>query len=174
MHIICIAIGVLSTLSLICGGLLGYASKRCLVEKDPIINDIDTLLPQSQCGQCGYPGCLPYANAISVHNEHINKCVPGGTETMLQIAEILNIEPEPIEDSITKQYQHSIAWINENNCIGCTKCMQVCPVDAIIGSKRVIHTVFSDICTGCKICISHCPTHCIEMRPLTTKPHYWQ
>ncbi|VFP81711.1 electron transport complex subunit RsxB [Candidatus Erwinia haradaeae] len=174
MYTLCVAIGALSALSLICGALLGYASKYFIVKKDPIIDQIDNLLPQSQCGQCGYPGCLPYANAISVNNENINKCVPGGTETMLQIADMLNIEPQPLSNSSTEKYQNIVAWINENNCIGCTKCIHVCPVDAIIGSKRVIHTVFSDICTGCQKCISHCPTQCIEMHPRITKPHYWQ
>ncbi|VFP82789.1 electron transport complex subunit RsxB [Candidatus Erwinia haradaeae] len=157
------AILVLSIISLISGGLLGYASKTFMVKDDLLVDQIDTILPQSQCGQCEYPGCRPYAHAISKKNEMINKCVPGGEHTMLAIAAILNIEPQPLGDTSIRQPKNQIAWIREEYCIGCMKCVHTCPVDAIIGAKRTMHTVVSDICTGCNLCVASCPTHCIEM-----------
>ncbi|VFP83923.1 Electron transport complex subunit RsxB [Candidatus Erwinia haradaeae] len=168
MNTIWTAITILSIISLICGGLLGYASHTFMVKDDLLIDQLDTVLPQSQCGQCGYPGCRPYAHAISKHNEMINKCVPGGEPTMLKIAEILNIEPQSLRDTSMRTPKHKIAWIREEHCIGCMKCVHVCPVDAIVGAKRTMHTVVSDICTGCDLCVSSCPTHCIEMHITST------
>lgn len=170
-----IAIVALSLLSLVFGGLLGYASRRFKVEEDPIVEQIDELLPQSQCGQCGYPGCKPYAEAVGNQGESINKCTPGGEQTMLRIAALLNIEPQPIDgDETAKQPEKKIAWIDESNCIGCTKCIQACPVDAIVGATRAMHTVITDLCTGCDLCVAPCPTDCIEMRPVPTTPDNWK
>ncbi|VFP79486.1 electron transport complex subunit RsxB [Candidatus Erwinia haradaeae] len=163
MYVIFTAVFVLSIISLICGSLLGYASRTFMVKEDPLIDQIDNILPQSQCGQCGHPGCRPYAQAVSQNNEMINKCIPGGKQTMLKIAEILNIDPQPLSDTFQQKPQCKIAFIHEDRCIGCMKCIKICPVDAIIGAKRTMHTVVSDICTGCNLCIHSCPTNCIEM-----------
>ncbi len=172
---ICIAIVALSLLGLCFGGLLGYASRRFKVEEDPIVEQIDELLPQSQCGQCGYPGCKPYAEAVGNQGEAINKCAPGGEQTMLRIAALLNVEPQSIDgDEAEKHPEKKIAWIDESNCIGCTKCIQACPVDAIVGSTRAMHTVITDLCTGCDLCVAPCPTDCIEMRPVPTTPENWK
>ncbi|RBO12926.1 MULTISPECIES: electron transport complex subunit RsxB [Pantoea] len=175
MTAIWIAIAVLSALGLIFGGLLGYASRRFEVEEDPIVEQIDAVLPQSQCGQCGYPGCHPYADAVGNNGEAINKCAPGGEQTMLRLAELLNVEPQPLDggaEILTPV--RTVAWIDEENCIGCTKCIQACPVDAIVGATRAMHTVLSDVCTGCDLCVAPCPTDCIEMRPVAATPASWK
>lgn len=175
MSAIVIAIIALSLLALVFGALLGYAARRFAVEEDPIVEQIDALLPQSQCGQCGYPGCKPYADAVGNHAEAINKCAPGGEQTMLRLAELLNIDPQPIDgDASALEPVRKVAWIDESNCIGCTKCIQACPVDAIVGATRAMHTVLTDLCTGCVLCVAPCPTDCIEMRPLPQTPATWK
>jgi len=171
MTAIWIAIAVLAALALVFGALLGYASRRFEVEEDPIVEQIDAILPQSQCGQCGYPGCRPYADAVGNNGEAINKCAPGGEQTMLKLAELLNVEPQPLDGGAEVLTPvRTVAWIDEANCIGCTKCIQACPVDAIVGATRAMHTVLSDVCTGCDLCVAPCPTDCIEMRPVATIP----
>ncbi|EGY28804.1 electron transport complex, RnfABCDGE type, B subunit [Candidatus Regiella insecticola 5.15] len=170
-----IAISVLSTLALVCGIVLGFAARRFRVEQDPIVEQIDQILPQSQCGQCGYPGCRPYAEAVSNNNEKINQCAPGGEKVMLKLAELLGIEPQPLDgDESRVNPQRKVAFIDESNCIGCTKCIQACPVDAIVGATRALHTVLPDLCTGCDLCIAPCPTDCIEMIPVTTTLANWK
>ncbi|AEW44498.1 putative NADH:ubiquinone oxidoreductase, subunit RnfB [Serratia symbiotica str. 'Cinara cedri'] len=162
-----IAITVLSTLGFLFGITLSYAAKYFAVAEDPLAEQIDAILPQSQCGQCGYPGCNPYARAVA-NGEIINKCAPGGEDVMLRLAELLNVEPRPLSNKIIANPIRHVAYINETYCIGCTKCIQCCPVDAIIGSTRAIHTVIADLCTGCNLCIMPCPTNCISMIPVTT------
>ncbi len=166
---------VLTLLGCLAGIILGYAAKHFHTDsdRDPIIDTIDTLLPQSQCAQCGYPGCRPYAEAI-VQGEAINKCIPGGKPVMLKIAEVMTIEPQytPHEATTIPPERH-VVFINENNCIGCTKCAKACPIDAIIGSKKFMHTVISDLCTGCDLCISPCPMNCIEKRAIAITPSNW-
>ena len=136
---------------------------------------IDSILPQSQCGQCGYPGCRPYADAVGNNGEAINKCAPGGEQTMLKLAALLNVEPQPLDGGEEVQEPiRTVAWIDEANCIGCTKCIQACPVDAIVGATRAMHTVLSDVCTGCDLCVAPCPTDCIEMRPVATTTANWK
>jgi len=174
MSAIWIAVAVLSALSLIFGGLLGYASRRFKVEEDPIVEQIDAILPQSQCGQCGYPGCRPYADAVGNNGEMINKCAPGGEQTMLKLAALLNVDPQPLGDEMPGEPERKVAWIDEANCIGCTKCIQSCPVDAIVGATRAMHTVLSDVCTGCDLCVAPCPTDCIEMRPVAPTTANWK
>ncbi|VFP85583.1 electron transport complex subunit RsxB [Candidatus Erwinia haradaeae] len=171
MTSLCISIAILSTISFICGSLLGYTSYRCAITKDIIISQIDEILPQSQCGQCGYPGCLPYANAIAKQNEIINKCIPGGEYVMLKIAKIIDIDLQLLDNPTMIKPERTIAWINEDSCIGCTKCIHVCPVDAIIGAKKTMHTVLNEICTGCNLCLAACPTHCIDMHIACEAPN---
>lgn len=167
------AISVLSAFGLLFGLLLGYAARRFEVEKDPIVEHIDDILPQSQCGQCGYPGCHHYAEAV-VNGEHINKCAPGGEPVTLKLAELLNKELQPLCNEIAVRLARKVAYINEAHCIGCTKCTRACPVDAIIGTTRTMHTVITDFCTGCNLCISPCPTDCIEMRSISSTPSNWK
>lgn len=174
MSAVCIAIMVLSTMGLLFGLLLGYAARRFEVMEDSITEQIDNILPQSQCGQCGYPGCLPYADAIA-NGEVINKCIPGGTPVMLKLSELLNIGPQPLKiESIDEHMQNHVAYINEAYCIGCTKCIQVCPVDAIIGTTRNMHTVIPELCTGCQLCVAPCPLDCIKMRPIAPTICNWK
>lgn len=175
MSAIWIAVISLSILGLVFGALLGYASRRFKVEEDPIVEQIDELLPQSQCGQCGYPGCRPYADAVGNHGEMINKCAPGGEQTMLKLAALLNVDPQPVDGGEeAKAPERKVAWIDESNCIGCTKCIQACPVDAIVGATRAMHTVLTDLCTGCDLCVAPCPTDCIEMRPVPATTANWK
>ncbi|HDL8052801.1 electron transport complex subunit RsxB [Yersinia enterocolitica] len=170
-----IAIGALSTLALISGAVLGFAARRFQVDQDPVVEQIDAILPQSQCGQCGYPGCRPYAEAVSAGGEKINKCAPGGEQVMLKLAELLAVEPQPLDgDEAAAHPQRKVAFIDEANCIGCTKCIQACPVDAIVGATRAMHTVLPDLCTGCDLCVSPCPTDCIEMIPVATTTANWK
>ncbi|MFO2462482.1 electron transport complex subunit RsxB [Pseudomonas sp. 15FMM2] len=129
-----------------------------------LIQHIDALLPQTQCGKCGHPGCKPYAKGIA-QGEAINKCPPGGQETIAGLAQLLNVAVVPL-DASRGEAPAQIAFIREAECIGCTKCIQACPVDAIIGAAKLMHTVIVDECTGCDLCIAPCPVDCIEMRPL--------
>ncbi|SLM63115.1 MULTISPECIES: electron transport complex subunit RsxB [Dickeya] len=174
MTVIWIAIVALSALASVAGLILGFASRRFEVQDDPVAEQIDAMLPQSQCGQCGYPGCRPYAQAIALNGEQINKCVPGGEALMLKLAECLNIEPQPLSEDAPAQPLAQVAWIDESNCIGCTKCIQACPVDAIVGSTRAVHTVIHDLCTGCNLCVPPCPTDCIDLRPIAPTPTHWK
>ena len=164
------ALLALVCLALVFGAVLGFAAVRFRVEGDPIVERIDALLPQTQCGQCGYPGCRPYAEAIS-GGDLINKCLPGGQATVKALAELLDV-PEPEldgEDSAVK----SVAFIREAECIGCTKCIQACPVDAILGAAKQMHTVIASECTGCDLCVEPCPVDCIEMRPVAETLGSW-
>lgn len=131
-----------------------------------LIQRIDALLPQTQCGKCGHPGCRPYAEGIA-QGEAINKCPPGGRETIAQLAELLQV-PEQELDTERGTAPAQIAYIREAECIGCTKCIQACPVDAIVGAAKLMHTVLIDECTGCDLCIAPCPVDCIEMHPLAS------
>ena len=129
-----------------------------------LIQHIDALLPQTQCGKCGHPGCKPYAEGIA-QGEAINKCPPGGQETIASLAQLLRL-PVLALDTSRGEAPAQIAYIREAECIGCTKCIQACPVDAIVGAAKLMHTVIIDECTGCDLCVAPCPVDCIEMRPL--------
>ncbi|MBC3363863.1 electron transport complex subunit RsxB [Pseudomonas sp. SWRI154] len=129
-----------------------------------LIQRIDALLPQTQCGKCGHPGCKPYAEGIA-QGEPINKCPPGGSETIAALAELMKIPVLELDVS-RGSAPAQLAFIREAECIGCTKCIQACPVDAIVGAAKLMHTVLVDECTGCDLCVAPCPVDCIEMRPL--------
>ena len=129
-----------------------------------LLQRIDALLPQTQCGKCGHPGCKPYAQGI-IDGEPINKCPPGGEETIAALAELLKIPVLELDIS-RGPAPPQVAFIREAECIGCTKCIQACPVDAIVGAAKLMHTVLIDECTGCDLCVAPCPVDCIEMHPL--------
>jgi electron transport complex protein RnfB len=170
-----IALIALSALALIFGSLLGFAAVRFRVAEDPIVDQIDDLLPQTQCGQCGYPGCKPYANAIAHHDEAINRCPPGGQQTIEALADLLNREAIPLDEAHGTEAEHpTVAVIREAECIGCTKCIQACPVDAILGAAKQMHTVIASECTGCDLCVEPCPVDCIDMVPVQPTRHTWQ
>lgn len=138
-----------------------------------IIDSINNLLPQTQCGQCSFPGCKPYATAISNNEADINRCPPGGQETIDKLAKLLNTESKPLleelEDKSQKQYK---ALIKEEECIGCLLCIKACPVDAIVGANKKLHTVITNLCTGCELCIAPCPMDCIDMVEEKTSIQY--
>ena len=129
-----IAVVVLLALALVFGGLLGFASERFKVEGNPLVDQIDSLLPQTQCGQCGFPGCRPYAESIA-NGDAINKCPPGGESTIKALADLLDVEPQPLDAEHGVEQAKRVAVIREDECIGCTKCIQACPVDAIVASE---------------------------------------
>jgi electron transport complex protein RnfB len=129
-----------------------------------LIQRIDALLPQTQCGKCGHPGCKPYAEGLA-EGEAINKCPPGGDETIAALAELLKVPVLELDIS-RGSAPPQVAYIREAECIGCTKCIQACPIDAIVGAAKLMHTVLIDECTGCDLCVAPCPVDCIEMHPL--------
>jgi electron transport complex protein RnfB len=169
------AIIALCVLGAIFGLLLGYAAIRYKVEGDPLVDKIDALLPQTQCGQCTYPGCRPYAEAIAKGEADINQCPPGGETTIIALADLLGRDPKPLnpEHGVEEDVK-TVAVIDEQLCIGCTLCIQACPVDAILGAAKQMHTVIADECTGCDLCLPPCPVDCIEMVPVKTDIHNWK
>jgi len=125
---------------------------------------IDAILPQTQCGLCGYNGCMPYATALAERKAAINLCPPGGVNGLREIAKIVNEDPTPyLAEMAQTAKPKMVAVIREAECIGCTKCIQACPVDAILGTGKSMHTVIADECTGCELCIAPCPVDCIDM-----------
>ncbi|RUL66589.1 RnfABCDGE type electron transport complex subunit B [Dyella dinghuensis] len=127
---------------------------------------IDALLPQTQCEQCGYHGCRPYAEAIAKGDADINQCPPGGAAGIAQLAALLGRAPIPLNPDNGVEKPRTLARIVEADCIGCTKCIQVCPVDAIVGANKLMHTVIADDCTGCERCVPACPVDCIVLEPM--------
>ncbi len=163
---------MLLALALLFGGLLGFAATRFRVEGNPLVDRVNALLPQTQCGQCGHPGCKPYAAAIAAGGA-INKCPPGGKATIAALADLLGVAAEPLDAMHGVESSRKVAYIREAECIGCTKCIQACPVDAILGSARHMHTVIVSECTGCDLCVAPCPVDCIDMIPAQTALQRW-
>jgi Na+-translocating ferredoxin:NAD+ oxidoreductase subunit B len=166
------AILALSALAVLLGLLLGYAAVRFRVEADPVVDKIDALLPQTQCGQCGYAGCRPYAEAIASGEAEIDLCAPGGETVMIALADLLGRDAAPREPGPPKPKM--VAVIDEARCIGCTLCLQACPVDAILGAAKHMHTVIERECTGCELCVAPCPVDCIAMVPLEQGIASWK
>lgn len=157
------AVATIAVISLLAGLGLSYASRRLPAGDGDLVERVNQLLPQTQCAQCGYPGCRPYAAAVVDDSAAINLCPPGGDATVQRLAQLLGRESLPLE-------QHAIpavAVIEESLCIGCTHCIAACPVDAIVGAHQLMHTVIESECTGCELCVAPCPVDCITMRPLT-------
>ncbi len=168
------ALLVMIVLALLLGLVLGYSALRFKVEGDPLVDKIDAILPQTQCGQCGYPGCKPYATAIASGEADINQCPPGGEPGMRALADLLGVEPKPLNAEHGEPKPKSTAVIDENLCIGCTLCIQACPVDAILGAAKHMHTVIASECTGCELCVAPCPVDCISMVPIPEKVSNWK
>ena len=156
------------------GALLGYAAEKFRTEGNPVVDQINAILPQTQCGQCGYPGCRPYAEAI-VEGEAINHCPPGGEAGIAQLAALLDVEAIPLDEAHGEASEAPVvAYIREDECIGCTKCILACPVDAILGAAKQMHTVIESECTGCDLCLEPCPVDCIDLVTEDTTVLNWR
>ena len=164
------AISTMFVMGICFGTLLGIASKRFHVETNPIIDELEEIMPGTNCGQCGFPGCRAAVEAVAAGEAPITLCPPGGGELITDLAERLQIEPDVngITDSAPL-----VAFIFEDQCIGCTKCLKRCPTDAIVGASKQMHTVVNDACTGCKICVDTCPTNAITLRTLPDNLQTW-
>jgi electron transport complex protein RnfB len=127
--------------------------------------EIDALLPQTQCTRCGYAGCLPYAQALAAGSAQINQCPPGGAALIDKLSSLLGCEPSPLDPQYGVEAPARLAWIDPQECIGCARCLAPCPVDAILGAQRQMHTVIGAWCTGCELCLPACPVDCIHMLP---------
>jgi electron transport complex protein RnfB len=163
MDVVGLPVGVLLLFGLLFGLGLGWAAIRFRVDSDPVVDRIDAILPQTQCAQCGFPGCRPYAEAIASDEADINQCPPGGEAGIQALADLLGREPKPLNPENGEEKPRTVALIDEQACIGCKLCIQACPVDAIVGATRQMHTVIAAECTGCDLCLPPCPVDCIEM-----------
>lgn len=156
------AVITIAAIALVAGIGLSFASRRLPSSEDDLVERVNELLPQTQCAQCGFPGCRPYAAAIVAEATAINLCPPGGDETVRRLADLLGREKIPLAESVVP----AVAVIDESLCIGCTHCINACPVDAIVGAHQLMHTVIASECTGCELCVLPCPVDCISMRSL--------
>lgn len=157
------AIMTIALLALVSGIALAVAQRRLPPGHDDLVEQVNDLLPQTQCAQCGYAGCRPYAAAVIDGSAAINLCPPGGDETVRRLARLLGKNPLPLAESAVP----AVAVIDETACIGCLHCRNACPVDAIVGAAQFMHTVIADECTGCELCVAPCPVDCITMSPLS-------
>lgn len=164
------AIVSLTLLGLGLGVLLGVASRFLRVEQSAIVGEVEALLPGSQCGQCGFPGCGVAAAAIADGTAPVTLCPPGGRALAEELGKLLGVS---VDLSGVAEQAPLVAFVHERLCLGCTKCFKRCPTDAILGAKDQIHAVFEDACTGCGLCADDCPTECIEMRPATISLGNW-
>jgi electron transport complex protein RnfB len=167
-----IAVAALSLLAVVFGLLLGYAGERFKVEGDPVADQVLELLPQTQCGQCGFSGCRILAEAIARDEAPIDACPPGGGLVVTELAELLGREVPHGHDT-NEAPAATLARIAESVCIGCTKCIQACPVDAILGAAKQMHVVLDAECTGCEKCVDVCPVDCITMQPVPSRIATW-
>jgi electron transport complex protein RnfB len=158
------ALGVAAALATGAGAALGWAAGRLRANPGSLADRIDALLPQTQCGQCRYPGCRPYAAAIAAGEADIDRCPPGGEATVRALAALLGREPRAVDPRYGATKPRLVAVIDEERCVGCALCLPACPVDAIVGAHRFVHTVLEDACTGCELCLPPCPVDCIELR----------
>ncbi len=160
-----VAILTIALIALAAGLALSYAWQTLPTDSSDIVEQVNDLLPQTQCAQCGYPGCRPYASAVVAGDAAINLCPPGGDSTVRQLAELLGRDVLPLVE--TADVGLLVAVIDESLCIGCTHCRGACPVDAIVGAHQLMHTIIEAECTGCELCVAPCPVDCISMRAVT-------
>ena len=165
------AMFILTTLGLALGLCLGIAAKYLKVESDPLVERIEAFMPGSQCGQCGYPGCRPAAEALVFGEAPITLCPPGGNALVEQLGALLGVE---VDLSQSHDALPMVARVSEETCTGCTRCFKVCPTDAIVGAPKQIHAVVSDACIGCKKCVDVCPTECLQMHPIEVTLRDWR
>ena len=159
-----IAVIIIASLALLAGVALSYASRSLPADSGELVERVNELLPQTQCAQCGYPGCRPYAQAIVDDGIAINLCPPGGDDTIRRLATLLGTDVLPLAEK--QSLERAVAVIDESLCIGCMHCRNACPVDAIVGAHQLMHTIIQNECTGCELCIAPCPVDCISMRGL--------
>lgn len=157
-----IAVITITSIALAAGIALSYAYRRLPPAESDLVEQVNRLLPQTQCAQCGYPGCRPYAAAVVDGTADINLCPPGGDATIRRLARLLGKDVLPLAEPAIK----AVAVIDEPACIGCFHCRSACPVDAIVGAHQFMHTVITAECTGCELCVAPCPVDCITMRPV--------
>jgi electron transport complex protein RnfB len=155
------AVVTIGLLALVAGVALSYAYRSLPVQASGLIDQVNDLLPQTQCAQCGYPGCRPYAAAIVDENVPINLCPPGGDMTVRKLAELLGKDALPL--AAPAAGPPGVAHIDEARCIGCGHCRTACPVDAIVGAPQLMYSIIDRECTGCELCIAPCPVDCISM-----------
>ena len=165
------AILIMALGAVVLGAALGFASLTFKVEGNPLVEKIEAILPHAQCGQCGVPGCKPYAEAIAGGEVDINLCPPGGQEGVRKLADLLGREVKPLN---AEEKPKQVAIIDEETCIGCTLCIQACPVDAIVGAAKQMHTVVEPLCTGCELCVAPCPVDCITMEVVADTVQTWK
>lgn len=169
-----LAILVIAGIAALAGWVLMQSSREGRVTRDILTEKIDNLLPQTQCEQCGYPGCRPYAKAIASGAADINRCPPGGRKTIRELADLLGRPVLELDPDCGRERPFALAVIEEDLCIGCTLCIKACPVDAILGASKQMHTVIASECTGCELCIAPCPVDCIDMVPVPVSINDWQ
>ena len=162
LTLLIIAVITIAAIALVAGVALSVASRRLPSNHGDLVEQVNDLLPQTQCAQCGYPGCRPYAAAVVDGSAAINLCPPGGEETVKRLASLLGKQVLPLAELSAP----AVVVIDESLCIGCSHCRNACPVDAIVGAHQLMHTIIASECTGCELCIAPCPVDCISMRPL--------
>jgi electron transport complex protein RnfB len=156
------AVLTIALIALVAGLALSYASRKLPSSPVELVEQVNDKLPQTQCAQCGYPGCRPYAAAIVNDGAGINLCPPGGDDTVRRLADLLGRDVVPLVDA--SPAGKLLAVIDESLCIGCTHCRNACPVDAIVGAQQLMHSVIDSECTGCELCVAPCPVDCISMQ----------
>ena len=168
------AIAVMTGLGAAASGLLLLAARRLPADDEPAVDAIEACLPLIQCGQCGYPGCRPYARAILRGQAAINQCPPGGQKTIDALARVMHTASLLPDAGFGQLDSSLVAWIDEQACVGCARCLDACPVDAIVGAHPYTHTVLTAECTGCTLCVPACPVDCIYMEPPDTEIHRYE
>lgn len=169
--IIVSAVLSLTFLGLTLGLMLAFAARYLKVESSPVVDELEALMPGSQCGQCGFPGCRPAAEALASGDAPVTLCPPGGSALAEQFARILGVD---IDLSAMAEPESLVAKVSEATCIGCTRCFKVCPTDAIVGAPKQIHAVVADACIACKKCVEVCPTECLQMQPIEVTLKNWR